>query len=365
MRTVLVTGTGGAGRTALAAATARRAGRALLITADGGISGPDVVRVDGGAFFRRHMGALQSGAAAALDYLGATPLEAEELTGLAGAESLALLAAWRTALDEGGHDTVVVDLPPVHQALRLLALPEELRRYLTRLLPRERRAARALRPLLAQLAGVPAPAERLYTAADAWAAGLARLREAVEAPDTSLTLVLEADRRAVRELPGVRAALALHGHTPAAVVVNRLLPAGSPDPWLAELAAAQQRAVKDLAEQLPVHEVPHLGAEPDTGRLAALLPGPADAAVRNGVTVDDLLAAEGVLLWRMPLPGAEREDVGLVRRGDELIVTVGPYRRALALPSALRRCVIERAGLREGELRVWFAPDPAVWPAGR
>jgi arsenite/tail-anchored protein-transporting ATPase len=51
----------------------------------------------------------------------------------------------------------------------------------------------------------------------------------------------------------------------------------------------------------------------------------------------------------------------LVRKGDELVLTVGTYRRVLALPSALRRCAVAGAELREGRLNVQFQPDPAVW----
>ncbi|MFC7216742.1 ArsA family ATPase [Streptomyces polyrhachis] len=368
MRTVLVTGFAGAGRTAVAAATARRDPSALLVTAED-VPGERVLRVDADAFLRRHLAALQERAAPVLEQLGADPLEAEELTGLAGAQSLALLDAWHTARACGRYELLVVDLPPLPQALRLLALPEELRRYLARLLPPRRQAARAaLRPFLAQLAGIPAPTARLYAAAERWSARLDGLRAAVEAPGTTVRLVLEPGPRAVRELPALRARLALAGHTLDAVVANRVLP-DSADPWLAGLVHEQRRALDELARQLPesgprLYEVPHLGP----GEPAALPVPDVPPAERPAEpwTVDDLLADEGVLRWRLPLPGARRGELELVRRGEELIVGLGPpgerYRRALRLPSALRRCVIERAGLHDGELRVRFAPDPALWP---
>jgi arsenite-transporting ATPase len=61
------------------------------------------------------------------------------------------------------------------------------------------------------------------------------------------------------------------------------------------------------------------------------------------------------------LPHAERRDVELVRKGNDLVVTVGSHRRALALPSALQRCIVDGAALRDGRLRVRFRPDPDVW----
>jgi arsenite-transporting ATPase len=51
----------------------------------------------------------------------------------------------------------------------------------------------------------------------------------------------------------------------------------------------------------------------------------------------------------------------LGRRGDDLVITVEGRRRVLALPSALRRCLVDGAQLRDGSLAVRFVPDPDQW----
>ncbi|MYV67729.1 ArsA family ATPase, partial [Streptomyces sp. SID2131] len=79
-------------------------------------------------------------------------------------------------------------------------------------------------------------------------------------------------------------------------------------------------------------------------------------------TVEDRREADGVLVWHLPLPGAVKEELSLVRRGDELLLTAGPFRRNLPLPGALRRCTVTGAGLVDGDLRVRFTPDPGLWP---
>ena len=61
-----------------------------------------------------------------------------------------------------------------------------------------------------------------------------------------------------------------------------------------------------------------------------------------------------VLVLHLPL--AAKGDVDLAERGNELIITVGPYRRVLALPGALQRYGIAGAGLVDGVLRVRFRP---------
>ncbi|RCH69552.1 ArsA family ATPase [Streptomyces sp. SDr-06] len=376
MRTVLVTGPGGAGRTTVAAATAlaaaRRGTRVTLLTADrlpGELAGVTVRHIDAAAHFRTEFLAFQDRAGAALDLLGASRLDAEELTELPGAEQLALLSALREAAADGP-GLLVVDLPPADRALATLALPERLRRYLRRLLPPERQAARSLRPVLAQLAGVPMPAQWLYETAARWDAELAAVQAVIEDPGTTVRLVAEPGPAAADALRTARLGLAVQRLALDAVVANRLLPAETPDPWLAGLVAQQRKHLTELAEEFPaVREVAHLGHDPrgddDLERLAVAPGTDGPPACAPEWTVEDRLAEDDVLVWSLPLPGAVKDGLALVRRGDELLLTVGPFRRIVALPSALRRCTVTGAGLRDGVLDVRFAPDPELWPRGR
>ena len=54
------------------------------------------------------------------------------------------------------------------------------------------------------------------------------------------------------------------------------------------------------------------------------------------------------------LPFADRDDLELGRRGDELLVRVGPYRRAITLPDSLRNKPVADASLKQGRLKVVF-----------
>ncbi|MFI6337413.1 ArsA family ATPase [Streptomyces sp. NPDC050535] len=390
MRTILITGPGGSGRTTVAAATALKAARegtrTLVLTADRtdtlgdalGVrtgahpaeAGPNLTtwRPDATERFRADLTAFQDRASTVLDLLGATRLDAEEVTPLPGAEELALLRALRDAATSDTYDLLVVDLPPAPQALALLSLPEELRRYLRRLLPPERQAARALRPVLGRLAGVPMPAEWLYETAARWDLELAAVEAVVEDHATAVRLVAEPGPAGTDAVRGARTALALRGLRVDALVANRVLPADGPDTWLAALAAQQRKALDEWQETYDVHVVPHRGHDPrGTDDLTALpVPGVVNETPPSVEwPVEDRLADEGVLVWHIPLPGAVRDELDLIRRGDELVVTAGPFRRIVPLPSALRRCTVEGAALREGTLRIRFAPDPGLWPRTR
>ncbi|TQK43970.1 arsenite efflux ATP-binding protein ArsA [Streptomyces sp. SLBN-118] len=403
MRTVLVTGLGGAGRTTVAAATALlaagRGRRTLFLSAEpgdvlgtpvaGSLAEPAEVtgglwaaRIEAGAAFRAEFLALQERSSGALDLLGARPLEDEELTELPGSEQFALLRAL-TVASRGDWDVLVVDMPPLRETIAALALPEQLRRYLRRLLPVERQAARALRPVLAQLAGVPMPAQWLYATADRWDGELAGVQTVIEARGTTLRLVAEPSPAAADVLRTARSGLALHGLEADTLVPNRILPGQSPDAWLATLCAQQEKHLREWYAQwapgTPLREVSHLGRDPrgleDLGALAEDGGLDVEPVTDPGQRRDDPWrvefpatadGGEGPLyVWRLPLPGAVKEDVSLVRRGDELLVTVGPFRRIVPLPSVLRRCTVSGAGLTDGALRVRFTPDPGLWPRAR
>ncbi|MYU21511.1 ArsA-related P-loop ATPase [Streptomyces sp. SID8352] len=407
MRTLLITGPGGSGRTTVAAATALAAARAgtrtLLLGADrddtlgavlGTPTGPAPAAVapgltawrpDAAQGFRDDLAALQERAASALELLGAARLDPEELTPLPGADELALLRALRTAAPGGdgpAYDLLVVDLPPAARALALLALPGELRRYLRRLLPPERQAARALRPVLGRLAGVPMPTESFYEAAARWDLELAATEDVLADPGTVVRLVAEPGPAGADAVRTAVLGLALHGLRADLLVANRVLPGdGAADGWLAGPVAQQRKALEEWQGTHAVHRVAHLGRDPrGADDLAALAAAPAvpgaeagpgtggdgaPAVGRVAWPVTDRLAGDGVLVWHIPLPGALREELDLIRRGDELVLTAGPFRRIVALPSALRRCTVDGAALRDGTLTVRFAPDPRLWPRSR
>jgi arsenite-transporting ATPase len=71
------------------------------------------------------------------------------------------------------------------------------------------------------------------------------------------------------------------------------------------------------------------------------------------------------MVLELGLPFTERDDLELGRVGDELLVRVGPYRRAVVLPDALRRRAVGGAALRDGRLRVTFTAPAAVAEVAR
>ncbi|HTW18985.1 MAG TPA: ArsA family ATPase [Mycobacteriales bacterium] len=393
MRILLFTGKGGVGKTTTAAATAAFAAagghKTLALSTDPAHSLSDAfglplgaapTEIDTGLYgqqvdtqraFEASWREVQHYLRDILEQGGIDPLEAEELTVLPGADEVLALLEVRAQVASGRWDTVVVDCAPTGETLRLLALPDALRWWMQRMFPPERRVLRNLRPMVAHLTGLPLPPDSVFAAAERLSAELAEVRDLLVDPElTSIRLVLTPEAVVIAEARRTLTSLSLYGYRVDGVVANRVFPDSGNDAWRSGWVEAQQHqlAVVEAAfPGLPVWRAEYAAAEPVGLRglldLATTAYSDVDPLTTTEtpepMVVEQLTADEYVL--SLALPHAERRDVELVRKGDDLLVTVGPHRRAIALPSGLRRCVVDGAALRDGRLRVRFHADPDVW----
>ncbi len=398
MRVLLFTGKGGVGKTTAAAGTATlaaaRGHKTLVLSTDAAHSLADafdvpaggeptevhtnlfVQQVDAQRKFEQTWVEIRRYMLNVLDAVGVDPIEAEELTVLPGAEEVLALLELRDQARSGRWDLVVVDCAPTAETLRLLALPEALNWYMDRVFPVERRVVRALRPVLGKMAGVPMPADKVFDAVERLHAELAGVREVLTDPGTSVRLVLTPEAVVVAEARRTLTSLSLYGYRTDAVVANRVFPAGGGDPWRDGWVAAQTAMLAEVEASfapLPVLRSPYRAAEPvGVAELAAFaaeaygsLPGPggegADPCAllsdSEPMTIRNVEAGPGELRYvlSLALPLADKRDMDLRRKGDELVLTVAGHRRQLALPSALQRCEVTGAQLAGDRLEVSFA----------
>jgi arsenite-transporting ATPase len=66
--------------------------------------------------------------------------------------------------------------------------------------------------------------------------------------------------------------------------------------------------------------------------------------------------ANGATFLDVALPFTSKEEVGLSRDGDELVLQVGSWRRTLVLPRALIDVPTKGAKMNDGVLRIEFQP---------
>jgi arsenite-transporting ATPase len=391
VRVLLFTGKGGVGKTTASAATATLAAarglKTLVISTDPAHSLADTVdmplgaeptEIDAGLYgqqidaqrgFERSWREVQDYLRTLLDKSGVDPMAAEELTVLPGAEEVLALLEVRRQVTSGTWDLVVVDCAPTAETLRLLALPEALSWYMDRVFPASRRVARAIRPVLGRVGGVPLPRERVFDAVERLHSDLAEVRALLTAPERStVRLVLTPEAVVVAEARRTLTSLSLYGYRVDGVLANRVFPPAG-DAWRAGWVAAQAIQLGEVEQSfapLPVWRSPYRAGEPvgleELAAFAAEAYGPADPLAlppsRDLLSVARTAAGYDLAL---DLPLADKRELDLARRGDDLVVTVGSRRRVLALPSVLRRCVVSGAALRGGRLVVSFVPDLDLW----
>ncbi len=385
MRIIVYTGKGGVGKTSIAAATALRCAemghRTLVVSTDTAHSlgdslqadlGPEPVHVtdrldaqeiDVHYSIQKYWGALQRMAVDMFTGHGVEDVIAEEVAILPGLEEGASLL-WLAEFAAGGrYDVVVIDAAPTAETLRLLTLPDAARWWIQKLIPLGRAAARILGPLSRPL-GINAPdvdtvnaVQRLFDTLDEVRAMLS------DHTTSSMRLVVNAERMVIKETQRTYTYLNLYGYPVDAVICNRLLPQDIQDPhfqaWK-EAQAAHLDLIHECFDPLPLLTVPlferELGGLSMLRQLGQEMFGDRDPAERLFTGTTQILEPDerGGYALRIPLPLADKSKVDLYRAVDELTLSIGSYRRNIALPRALWPLEIESARMREGVLTVHF-----------
>jgi arsenite-transporting ATPase len=393
VRVLLFTGKGGVGKSTVAAGTAALAAaaghRTLVLSTDAAHSLADafdvrvgseptlvaerlyVQQVDAQLRFEQSWADIQGYLLTVLDVAGVDPVAAEELTVIPGAEEVLALLELRLQARSGQWDVIVVDCAPTAETLRLLALPEALGWYMTRVFPVERRVVKTLKPVLSRAAGVPMPEDSVFDAVERLHRELDEVRALLSGPDASVRLVLTPEQVVLAEARRSYTTLSLFGYRVDGVIANRVFPAEGADDWRAGWVLSQDAVLEQVAESfvgLPVWRSVYRSAEPvgvpALSDLATELYGDDDAlASPTGEGPFRIDRTDRGAVLHLALPYVSRADVDLARNGDELVITlrgadpgsgVGSYRRLLTLPAVLARYRTTGARVERGELQVRF-----------
>jgi arsenite/tail-anchored protein-transporting ATPase len=389
-RVLLFTGKGGVGKTTAAAATALRCADAglqtVVLSTDPAHSLADAFDVPLGplaAPIGDHLWGQQLDAQERMEegwhdiqaylrevfaWAGVDGLEAEELSVIPGLDEIFALTDIKSYVDAGEWDVVVVDCAPTAETLRFLSLPDILARYMERLFPVGRSVSKVVAPVLSRVTTLPLADDGVFAATSAFYDRLDGVREILVDPaQTSVRLVVNPERMVIAEARRTYTYLSLFGYRVDAVIANRMLPEAIADPWFEKWKALHLehlQTIEDSFSPLPVLKVelaPDELVGVDALRDFGLqLYGERDPVgpLHDGQPLK-ITRRGGRTTLSLELPFAHRDDLEVGRRGDELLVRVGPYRRAVTLPDSLRSQGVTDATLRQGRLRVTFEGSAA------
>ena len=397
MRIILYLGKGGVGKTTIAAASALRSAelgqRTLVVSTDIAHSLADSLDIPLDSQpteiypnlfaqeinvleeIRLHWGEMQGYVGNVLRRQGMNKAIAEEMAIIPGMEEIVSLLHIHRQAEEGRFDRVIVDAAPTGETMRLLTLPESFQWYAGRLMGWGDSGALGLvGGVLRRMMPEKDPLAGLSTLV----AGVKELQKVLVNPEvTSYRVVLNPEKMVIKEAARAISYLSLFGYPVDAAVVNRILPGvesdatgkasvtvPSSDPYLRHLQEIQARYLGEIERDfypLPILRSRWYDQEMvGLNRLRQLASDlfqeqdPSQIFFRGQAQSIQEEGEDFVL--RLPLPQVELEKVKLTKRGDELFVNIGNFKREMLLPSVLAQRDASGATFVGGVLKIRFPP---------
>ncbi len=390
MRILLFSGKGGVGKTSVAAATgahlAERGQRTLVMSVDpahslgdsfdlekplfhGHTSDPVEVRerlfiqeVNINHEVKKHWTAISTYISTVLRTTGLSGVEADEMAIFPGMEELSAMMYVNQYRRSGEFDIVLLDCAPTAESLRFISLPATLDWYMKHVFGFQRNMLKAVRPLMNRVAPVELPPDSYFSNVQDLFSKIEGIDKLLEDPQTtSVRLVTNAEKMVLRETQRAFVYFTLHGLIVDGIVVNRLLPKEVRDPFFQSWQQSQRETVNEIVtyfspvavSELPMfpHEV--VGYE-RLRTMARTLYGEGDdpAAITRVTPPFKFVRDENGYQVRLELPFAEKGEVKVFKKGDELVIEIGTIRRHVGLPTTMAALSPAKAQLAERMLVV-------------
>ena len=363
MRIILYLGKGGVGKTTVSAATAVRSAqlgkRTLVVSTDLAHSLADCFQTNLTSSpieltqnlwaqevnvldeMRRGWGKLQESVTKSLRKQGIDSVIAEELALIPGMDEIvSLINIYRNAR-ENNFETVIIDAAPTGETVRLLSMPDTFQWYAGRVMKLKGGVMNLARPLLKAVL----PTTEILEAVQSLSERVKALREVLSDPDiSSYRPVVNPERMVLKEALRAETYLALFGYPIDGVVCNRVIPAGDyQDAFMQDIYRNQEKLRQRIHQTfapLPVWEAPYRSYEilgvKQLGELATTIFGEQDPTqVFHRGPIQEIIQNGNTYILRLPLPHVEIDKVIMTKKGDEMIIEIGNFKRDITLPSVL------------------------------
>ena len=365
MRIILYLGKGGVGKTTISAATAVRAAmdgkRTLVVSTDLAHSLADCLQtnltseprelashlwaqeVNALDEMRQGWGKVQESMKKTLHKQGINAVMADELALIPGMDEIvSLINIYRNARD-GNFDTVIIDAAPTGETVRLLSMPDTFQWYASRLMNLQGASFNLARPLLKAV--LPVSTTQALDAMKSLSERVKVLRAVLSDPEvSSYRPVVNPERMVIKEALRAETYLALFGYPIDAVVCNRVIQPGDyQDAFMQDIYRTQEKLRKNIHQTfapLPVWEAPYHSREilgiDALGQLANTIFGETDPTqVFHKGPVQEIVREGDVYILRLPLPHVEMNKVSMSKKGDEMVIEIGNFKRDISLPAVL------------------------------
>lgn len=387
MRIILYLGKGGVGKTTTAAATALRCAqlgyRTLVASTDIAHSLADSLDVTLEATpievthnlwaqeisvladIYNYWDTLQQFVSGFVASQGMNRVVADELSALPGMDEIVSLLHINKQAEEGNFDCVIIDAAPTGETIRLLTVPDTFRWYAAHAFRGEARFLKAIRPFAGRM--LKGPVEVL-DALERLDEGTAKLRATLSDPAvSSYRVVVQPEKMIVREAQRAISYLGLFNYPVDSVMVNRVLQEDDVGEggFYRQRYEIQQKYldyIRDSFAPVPLWYTPYyahevVGIDALTRFATDCFGGEDPSRIFYTGRVQEIEEHEdGSCTLMLPVPFVTGGDVKLRKRGDEMFITVGNFKREMILPAVLAKRRALTGRLVEGRLEIEFSP---------
>src|SRR2546428_8846946 len=380
MRIILYLGKGGVGKTTIAAATAVRSAmlgkRTLVVSTDLAHSLADCLNIPLASDpkelapnlwaqevnvldeMRRGWSKVQDAMTKVLRKQGLDEVMAEELALVPGMDEIVSLTNIYRNAREGNFEVVIIDAAPTGETVRLLSMPDTFQWYVGRL------TSNATLNLARPLIKAVMPSPEILDAIQALSDRVKTLREVLSNPNiSSYRPVVNPERMVIKEALRAETYLALFGYPIDGVICNRVIQPGNyADEFMQDLYRNQEKLrllIHNTFAPLPIWEAPYysrdiLGIQ-QLGELAQAVFGDLDPTqVFHRGPIQEVIRQGDTYVLRLPLPHVEMDKVLMTKKGDEMIVEIGNFKRDITLPAVLANQEAKLARFVDKALEIHF-----------
>ncbi|MCA9926273.1 MAG: ArsA family ATPase [Anaerolineales bacterium] len=301
---------------------------------------------------------------------GINNVVADELSAFPGMDEIVSLLHINKQAKDRNFDRVIIDAAPTGETIRLLTMPDTFRWYAGHLTRFRSGVVKALRPFAGRL--LQGPAE-LMEALEKLDAATAELRETLSNPEiSSYRVVLQPEKMVVREAERAVSYLGLFNYPVDSVIINRILSEDAAEGNFYQKRRRLQAKYLEMIENnfrpIPLWRAPYydyevVGVEALSQLAQDCFDGDDPGKIFYEGRVQEIEEmADGRYLLRLPLPFVTSGDVKLRKRGDEMFITIGSFKREMILPTVLAKRKAGGGALKDGLLEISFLPleEPAT-----
>jgi arsenite-transporting ATPase len=238
-------------------------------------------------------------------------------------------------------------------------VPEVAKWYMNRFFGIEKKVLKLVKPIAEPIINLPLPSDEVLNKIQEMYVKMGKLKEILEGDNTVVRIVMNPEKMVIKESERAFTYLNLFGYRVDCIIVNKVFPEQAGD-YFAKWVEIQKNNLKEIKEKFPIpmFKIPFKSTEIVGDMLYEL----ADS-LYNGKDPSTIFSYEKPMrvekdgenfVLAVKAPFVKKEELNLMKRGEELIIVAGRWKRILFLPQSLAMREPTGASFNKGEIHIYF-----------